>query len=124
MKIYTKTLLMIIFMIGSIPLFSAQYLVVLSFDGNSYDADDLIAASLALAILEESGNKDKLVHCDFSNNLYRDTESKNIYGDGVQEDQATEMKASIDGAISRWGYNSNLFLHVADQVDPRRFQTD
>ena len=81
MKIYTKTLLMIIFMIGSIPLFSAQYLVVLSFDGNSYDADDLIAASLALAILEESGNKNKLVHCDYGNNPYRETEYKNVYGD-------------------------------------------
>lgn len=106
-----KACLIFVF-IGSILSASAQYRLALSFDGNSYDPDDIIAAPLALAILEESGNKDKLVHCDYGNNLYRDTESRNLYGDGAQEDQATEMKASIDGTISRWGYSVSLFFEV------------
>lgn len=111
-KTYSKILFSIFFITASFANLSAQYRVALSFDGNSYDADDLIAAPMALAILEESGNKDKLIHCDYSNNLYRDTESKNMYGDNTPEDQATEMKASIDGAISRWGYNANIFFEV------------
>lgn len=112
MKKHLKILSIILITLGTILQLSAQFRVALSFDGNSYDADDLIAAPIALAILEESGNKGKLVHCDFGNNLYKDTESKNIYGDETKEDQATEMKASIDGAISRWNYDTALFFEV------------
>jgi len=123
-KNYLQILFFILITIGAISQVSAQYRVALSFDGNSYDADDLIAAPIALAILEESGNKDKLVHCDFGNNLYRDTESKNIYGDATKEDQASEMKASIDGAISRWNYNTNLFFEVWKTTDLENARTN
>ena len=108
----SRILCLIVLILGVIPTLSAQYRIALSFDGNSYDADDIIAAPMAMAIIAESGNTGKLVHCDYSNNLYRNTESKNIFGGSANEDQATEMKASVDGAISRWNFNSNIFFEV------------
>lgn len=91
---------------------NSQYRIALSFDGNSWDEDDIIAAPLSLAIIEESGNKDKLVHVEFNNNRVRN--------DGNQPE---DMRISINGSISRWGFDKTVFFEAFTNAELQETRT-
>lgn len=71
----------------------AYYRIAYSADGNLHDADDWHASVLALAMIAESGMKDRLVHFDYNNHL-----------GGSDWKMAQTHKTNVTQAISRYGY--------------------
>ncbi len=93
---------------AQIQIDSSPYKIALSFDGNAHDADDIIAAPFAMAMIAEGGLQDRVVHIDYSNHIWHDSGNTN---DSI-EDQVAAMRNAVDGAASRWNYTQNVFYEV------------
>lgn len=72
--------------------------IALSADGNFNDEDDWAASPVALAILAESGLRDKLVHCDYNNILPR-----------TDPEWEREHATGLLGAAQRYGFREAVF---------------
>ena len=74
------------------------------------DPDDWAATPAALAIIAKLGLQGKLVHYSFNN----------FIGSPPHTSDKNQMEISTSGAISRWGYNSNIFFDVTLKLDAAR----
>ena len=77
-----------------------------SADGNRVDEDDIAATPLALAIFAKRGWKNQLVHFSYNNCPMIGREPK-----------PTEHKASVEGAATEFGYDTNVTKFFDCQVD-------
>ncbi|MBD3314443.1 MAG: hypothetical protein GF344_01540, partial [Chitinivibrionales bacterium] len=78
-----------------------NYRIALSHDGNDHDPDDINAVALNIAIIAESGMKDKFVFMDYSNHIW-----------GDNSDQPEKMRNAVNGACERWQVDVNKCFEV------------
>lgn len=89
--------------------------VIMSYDGNVHDDDDIIAMPYALAMWWAAGLKDKVVQVEYNNHVCDITA---IEGDGVGAgygDDSQNMRVSAQGAIGRFGYDPAIFYDFETQ---------
>ena len=80
--------------------------IAYSCDGNHNDPDDWIASAVTLAILAESGLKDRLVHFDYNCILpLTDPEWEKIHAE------------SVLGTAQRYGFDKSLFFDCRKDAD-------
>ncbi len=77
-----------------------DYLIAYDADGNIYDADDIHATAMTLALIAEAGLQKCVVHFAYNTNLFGNT------------NQADLQHANVVSAIDRFGYNANVFFDV------------
>ncbi|MFH0241832.1 hypothetical protein ACGRHY_05180 [Streptomyces sp. HK10] len=78
-----------------------------SSDGNYHDRDDIGASSMALALLAERGQQERLVHWDYNSHLGSSNKS-------WEED----MTVATEGTGGQFGYDSSVFYNTQEgQVD-------
>ncbi len=89
--------------------------VILSFDGNVHDDDDILAMPYATGLWWAAGLKDKVVQVEYNNHVcqYGTNESDGT-GPGAGDD-SQNMRTSAAGAISSFGYNQNIFYDCETQ---------
>ena len=75
----------------------STYRIAYTADGNTNDADDIGATPIALAIFAEFGVQDRVVHVSYNGIL--GTNNSTMHNRHV---------ASVNGAISRFGYNKSI----------------
>jgi hypothetical protein len=80
--------------------------IAYSCDGNHNDPDDWIASPMALAILAESGLKDRLVHFDYNCILPQTS----------PEWEKTHAE-SVIGAAERYGFDKSVFFDCRKKLD-------
>ncbi|TWU32639.1 hypothetical protein Poly41_56170 [Novipirellula artificiosorum] len=91
---------------GPVPIVDADDVIGYTADGNRVDEYDIAATPLALSILAKRGWKNQLVHFNCNNCPMNESEPK-----------PTEHKASVEGAISEFGYDTNVTRFFDCQVD-------
>lgn len=83
--------------------------VVLSFDGNFHDDDDIVAMAYSAGMWWAAGLQDKVVQIEYSNHVCSLNE---VESDGVgpgKGDDSQNMRTTASGTISNFGYNAAIF---------------
>ncbi len=89
--------------------------VVMSFDGNVHDDDDIVAMAYSAGLWWAAGLKDKVVQFEYNNHTC-DTGVNESDGAGAGAgDDSQNMRETAAGAISQFGYNANLFYDYERQ---------
>ncbi|WP_281991268.1 T9SS type A sorting domain-containing protein [Aquimarina aggregata] len=82
--------------------------VVLSFDGNVHDDDDIVAMPFAMALWWAAGLKDSVVQIEYNNHICGDSSNeRDNFGSGIGDD-SLNMKESAEQAKVRFGYGGNI----------------
>ncbi|GGW21924.1 Ig-like domain-containing protein [Arenibacter certesii] len=89
--------------------------VVMSFDGNVHDDDDIVAMALSAGLWWAAGLKDKVVQIEYNNHICETnvTESDGM-GPGAGDD-SQNMRITAAGIIENFGYGSNIFYDYERQ---------
>ncbi|HET8735714.1 MAG TPA: Ig-like domain-containing protein [Pricia sp.] len=89
--------------------------VVMSFDGNVHDDDDILAMAYSAGLWWAAGLQDKVVQIEYSNHVC-DTGSYESDGTGAGAgDDSQNMRETASGIIAQFGYNSNIFYDYERQ---------
>ncbi len=91
---------------GPVPIVDADDVIGYTADGNRVDEDDIAATPLALAIFAKRGWKNQLVHFSYNSCPMNGREPK-----------PTEHKTSVEGAVTEFGYDTNVTQFFDCQVD-------
>lgn len=86
--------------------------IAISADGNAHDRDDIGAAAVSLAILEQANMKAKLVHFGYNNHVWFNGKPGMSPQQALQQKQ--DMTQSVTGARSRFGFPNSIFFSVID----------
>lgn len=89
--------------------------VVMSYDGNVHDDDDIVALPLAAGLWWAAGLQDKVVQIEYNNHICDINTNENDDVGAGSGDDSQNMRISAAGAISRFGYNSNIFYDYETQ---------
>lgn len=82
--------------------------VVLSFDGNVHDDDDIIAMGYAAGLWWAAGLQDQVVQIEYNNHVCN-IDVQETDGSGVGEgDDSQNMRTTASGIISQFGYDSDI----------------
>ena len=83
--------------------------VVMSFDGNVHDDDDIVAMGYAAGLWWAAGLQDKVVQIEYNNHIC-DTDVSDTDGVGAGSgDDSRNMRTTASGAIENFGYSSSIF---------------
>lgn len=96
-----------------------NYYLALSFDGNAQDTDDVSAFPMALAMIAEAGEKDRLLFVDYSNHIWGNDvtiSTGTTVCDDYSEDMHKLMQESSE-AILRWGFDPTIFFEITDKSE-------
>lgn len=89
--------------------------VIMTFDGNVHDDDDILALPYAAGLWWAAGLKDKVVQIEYNNHVCLINNSE-VDGSGPGAgDDSQNMRNSASGAISRFNYNQNIFYDYETQ---------
>lgn len=89
--------------------------VVMSFDGNVHDDDDIVAMAYSAGLFWAAGLQDKVVQIEYNNHVC-DTGVNESDGTGAGAgDDSANMRSTASGAISNFGYSSNIFYDYERQ---------
>jgi len=89
--------------------------IVMSFDGNVHDDDDIVAMAYSAGLWWAAGLKEKVVQFEYNNHIC-DTGVNETDGAGAGAgDDSQNMRETAAGAISQFGYNANLFYDYERQ---------
>ncbi|SDF09120.1 Por secretion system C-terminal sorting domain-containing protein [Pricia antarctica] len=89
--------------------------VVMSFDGNVHDDDDIVAMAYSAGLFWAAGLQDKVVQIEYNNHVC-DTGVNESDGTGAGAgDDSANMRATASGAISNFGYSSTIFYDYERQ---------
>jgi len=91
---------------GPVPVVDSDDIIGYTADGNRVDEDDIAATPLALSIFAKRGWKNQLVHVSYNNCP--------MIGRGAKP---TEHTASVEGAATKFGYDTNVTKFFNCQVD-------
>lgn len=80
--------------------------IAYSADGNHNDEDDWAASPVALALIDAFGAKERLVHFDYNSILTAN-----------DEEWAAIHRASVIGAVERYGFARELFFDDQEDLD-------
>ena len=89
--------------------------VILSFDGNVHDDDDIVAMPYAAGLWWAAGLQDKVVQIEYNNHVcaINSTEGDGV-GPGTGDDSAN-MRNSAQGIIDHFGYNPDIIFDYETQ---------
>lgn len=89
--------------------------VVMSFDGNVHDDDDIVAMAYSAGLWWAAGLQDKVVQIEYNNHVC-DTGVNESDGTGAGAgDDSANMRSTASGAIANFGYSSNIFYDYERQ---------
>lgn len=89
--------------------------VILSFDGNVHDDDDILALPYATGLWWAAGLKDKVVQVEYSNHVCLINVNESDGAGAGAGDDSQNMRNSASGAISRFDYDPNIFFDYETQ---------
>lgn len=89
--------------------------VILTFDGNVHDDDDILALPYSTGLWWAAGLADKVVQVEYNNHVCLITSAENDGSGAGSGDDSQNMRTSAAGAISRFGYNQNIFYDYETQ---------
>lgn len=90
--------------------------VILSFDGNVHDDDDIVAMPYAAGLWWAAGLSDKIVQIEYNNHVC-DTNSSESDGVGAGiGDDSENMRESAQGIIDHFGYDPTIFYDFETQA--------
>lgn len=83
--------------------------VILSFDGNVHDDDDIIAMPYSAGLWWAAGLSDKVVQIEYNNHICDINTSETDGFDAGLGDDSENMRISAEGIIEYFGYNPSIF---------------
>ncbi|MEX0290650.1 MAG: Ig-like domain-containing protein, partial [Flavobacteriaceae bacterium] len=89
--------------------------VIMSFDGNVHDDDDILALPYATGLWWAAGLKDKVVQVEYNNHVCLINNNETDGSGPGSGDDSQNMRNSAAGAISRFDYNPNIFYDYETQ---------
>ncbi len=89
--------------------------VILSFDGNVHDDDDIVALPMSVGLWWAAGLKDRVVQVEYNNHVCNTNTNENDGSGAGAGDDSQNMQSSASGSISRFGYNSGIFYNYENQ---------
>ena len=89
--------------------------VILTFDGNVHDDDDIVALPMSVGLWWAAGLKDRVVQVEYNNHVCSTNVSENDGSGAGAGDDSQNMRSSASGSISRFGYNSGIFYDYENQ---------
>ncbi|HMB63615.1 MAG TPA: Ig-like domain-containing protein [Eudoraea sp.] len=89
--------------------------VILTFDGNVHDDDDILALPYSTGLWWAAGLEDKVVQVEYNNHVCFITSTENDGSGAGSGDDSQNMRTSAAGAISRFGYSQNIFYDYETQ---------
>ncbi len=83
--------------------------VIMTFDGNVHDDDDIVGMPYSAAMWWAAGLKNKVVQIEYNNHVCDTNTNENDESGPGAGDDSQNMRTSASGIISRFGYNASIF---------------
>ncbi len=89
--------------------------VIMSFDGNVHDDDDIVALPMSLGIWWAAGLKNNLVQVEYNNHVCNTGANENDGSGAGSGDDSQNMRSSANGAMNRFNYSPSIFYDYENQ---------
>lgn len=89
--------------------------VIMTFDGNVHDDDDIVAMPMSLGLWWAAGLKNNVVQVEYNNHICNTNVTENDGSGAGSGDDSQNMRNSASGSISRFGFNSSVFYDYENE---------
>ena len=89
--------------------------VILSFDGNVHDDDDIVALPMAAGLWWAAGLTDRIVQIEYSNHVCDIDAVENDGNAQFKGDDSEHMRQSAQGIVTHFGYNPGILYDYETQ---------